>query len=224
MRRTEKAERIRAILDRLHPEPPIPLDHEDAFTLLVAVLMSAQTTDAQVNKVTPELFALAQTPAEMAALGPTGILAAIRTCGLAPTKAKNIHRLSQILVEEHGGRVPEDLEALERLPGVGHKTASVVMSQAFGRPAFPVDTHIHRLAARWGLSSGKNVVQTEADLKKVFPEASWNKLHLQIIYFGREHCPARGHDLSTCPICSWAASKKRIAEEKRSQSRRPRAS
>ncbi|MCA9624297.1 MAG: endonuclease III, partial [Myxococcales bacterium] len=144
MRRTEKAERIRAILDRLHPEPPIPLDHEDAFTLLVAVLMSAQTTDAQVNKVTPELFALAQTPAEMAALGPTGILAAIRTCGLAPTKAKNIHRLSQILVEEHGGRVPEDLEALERLPGVGHKTASVVMSQAFGRPAFPVDTHIHR--------------------------------------------------------------------------------
>ena len=224
MRRTEKAERIRAILDRLHPEPPIPLDHEDAFTLLVAVLMSAQTTDAQVNKVTPELFALAQTPAEMAALGPTGILAAIRTCGLAPTKAKNIHRLSQILVEEHGGRVPEDLEAPERLPGVGHKTASVVMSQAFGRPAFPVDTHIHRLAARWGLSSGKNVVQTEADLKKVFPEASWNKLHLQIIYFGREHCPARGHDLSTCPICSWAASKKRIAEEKRSQSRRSRAS
>ena len=225
MRRAEKANRIQAILDDLYPEPPIPLDHEDAFTLLVAVLMSAQTTDAQVNKVTPGLFALASNPQAMVELGPDGILEAIKTCGLAPTKAKNIHALSQILIERHQGEVPEDLDALESLPGVGHKTASVVVSQAFDRPAFPVDTHIHRLAARWGLSSGKNVVQTEADLKKVFPEDTWNRVHLQIIYFGREHCPARGHDLATCPICGWAASKKRIAEErKRSQSRRRRAS
>jgi endonuclease-3 len=177
--------------------------------------MSAQTTDAQVNKVTPGLFALARTPAEMAALGSQRILAAIESCGLAPTKAKNIHRLSQILVERHGGEVPDTLAELEALPGVGHKTASVVLSQAFGKPAFPVDTHIHRLAARWGLSSGKNVVQTERDLKRLFPEPSWARLHLQIIYFGREHCPALGHDLASCPICGWAATKKRIAEEAR---------
>lgn len=201
------------ILDALYAEPPIPLDHEDAFTLLVAVLMSAQTTDAQVNRVTPGLFALASTPDRMVELGPDGILEAIKSCGLAPTKAKNIYRLSQILLERHDGVVPAELEALEDLPGVGHKTASVVMCQAFGKAAFPVDTHIHRLAARWGLSSGKNVVQTERDLKKVFPEDSWSKLHLQIIYFGREHCPALGHDLSGCPICGWAATKKRIKEE-----------
>ena len=213
MRRQEKADRIVTILNELYPEPPIPLDHEDAFTLLVAVLMSAQTTDAQVNRVTPGLFALASTPAQMAELGSDGILEAIKSCGLAPTKAKNIHRLSQILLERHGGVVPEDLDALEALPGVGHKTASVVMCQAFGKAAFPVDTHIHRLAARWGLSSGKNVVETERDLKRVFPEESWAKLHLQIIYFGREHCPALGHDLASCPICGWAATKKRIKEE-----------
>lgn len=213
MRRQEKAERIMGILDALYAEPPIPLDHEDAFTLLVAVLMSAQTTDAQVNRVTPGLFALASTPDRMVELGPDGILEAIKSCGLAPTKAKNIYRLSQILLERHDGVVPAELEALEDLPGVGHKTASVVMCQAFGKAAFPVDTHIHRLAARWGLSSGKNVVQTERDLKKVFPEDSWSKLHLQIIYFGREHCPALGHDLSGCPICGWAATKKRIKEE-----------
>ena len=181
--------------------------------MLVAVLMSAQTTDAQVNRVTPGLFALASTPDRMVELGPDGILEAIKSCGLAPTKAKNIYRLSQILLERHDGVVPAELEALEDLPGVGHKTASVVMCQAFGKAAFPVDTHIHRLAARWGLSSGKNVVQTERDLKKVFPEDSWSKLHLQIIYFGREHCPALGHDLSGCPICGWAATKKRIKEE-----------
>lgn len=222
MRRQEKAERIATILDELYPEPPIPLDHEDAFTLLVAVLMSAQTTDAQVNRVTPGLFALASTPEQMAELGADGILEAIKSCGLAPTKAKNIHRLSQILLERHGGVVPEDLEALEALPGVGHKTASVVMCQAFGKAAFPVDTHIHRLAARWGLSSGKNVVQTERDLQKVFPEPSWAKLHLQIIYFGREHCPALGHDLARCPICGWAATKKRIAQEASRSQKRPR--
>ncbi len=225
MRRDEKATRIMAILSDLYPEPPIPLDHEDAFTLLVAVLMSAQTTDVQVNRVTPELFALASTPKQMVALGPRGILSAIKTCGLAPTKAKNIHRLSEMLLEQHDGVVPDDLDALEALPGVGHKTASVVMSQAFGRAAFPVDTHIHRLAARWGLSKGTNVVHTERDLKKVFPESSWSTLHLQIIYFGREYCPALGHDLSTCPICGWAATKKRIAAEaKKSHKSRRRAS
>jgi endonuclease-3 len=211
--RAEKARKIEGILDRLHPQPPIPLRHEDPFTLLVAVLLSAQTTDERVNKVTPALFAKARTPAEMAKLSEKQIHELIRTCGLAPQKAKAIRGLSRILVERHGGRVPETLEELEALPGVGHKTASVVMVQAFGRPAFPVDTHIHRLAARWGLSSGKNVVQTERDLKKLFPEESWGKVHLQIIHFGRKECPARGHDLAACPICSWAASKKRIREE-----------
>ncbi|NNL66045.1 MAG: endonuclease III [Myxococcales bacterium] len=199
--------------------PPIPLRHEDPFTLLVAVVLSAQCTDARVNEVAPRLFARARTPAAMAKLPVASVRAIIRPCGLAPAKAKAIVGLSQILVREHGGRVPADLAALEMLPGVGHKTASVVVSQAFGQPAFPVDTHIHRLAARWGLSRGRNVVQTERDLKALFPEADWARLHLQIIYFGREHCPARGHDLSTCPICSWAATKKRIGEEAR---RRPR--
>jgi endonuclease III len=200
----EKAERIGKILDRLHPMPPIPLAHEDPFTLLVAVVLSAQCTDARVNQVTPGLFALAATPAAMAALPAARIEARIRSCGLAPQKAKNIRALSRQIVERHGGRVPRDMAALEALPGVGHKTASVVMAQAFGAPAFPVDTHIHRLAARWGLSSGRNVAETERDLKRLFPESDWAKRHLQIIYFGRAHCPARGHDPRGCPICSWA--------------------
>jgi len=213
VRRIDKAQRIGAILDQRYPEPPIPLDHRDPFTLLVAVLLSAQTTDERVNKVTPGLFALADDPRAMAAQPVEAILDTIATCGLAPTKAKNIKRLAEILVAAHDGIVPPQLDALEALPGVGHKTASVVMSQAFGVPAFPVDTHIHRLAARWGLSNGKNVVTTEADLKKLFPKDTWNRRHLQIIYFGREHCPARRHDLNSCPICQWAASKKRIRAE-----------
>ena len=204
MKRAEKAKKIGEILDQLYPEPPIPLDHRDPFTLLVAVLLSAQTTDAQVNKVTPSLFARASTPEAMAKLSVEEILESIRACGLAPTKAKNVKKLAETLVEEHGGKVPREMEALERLPGVGHKTASVVMSQAFGEPAFAVDTHIHRLAHRWRLSNGKSVEQTERDLKKVFPRDEWSRRHLQIIYFGREYCPARGHDESACPICSWA--------------------
>ena len=179
----------------------------------MAVLLSAQTTDKKVNEVTPALFEVASTPQQMAALEVDTIRELIRQIGLAPTKAKNLKALSEKLVAEHGGEVPADEAALEALPGVGHKTASVVLTQAFGVPAFPVDTHIHRLAARWGLSSGKNVVTTERDLKKLFPRDTWNRRHLQIIYFGREHCPALYHDLSGCPICSWAASKKRIAEE-----------
>lgn len=208
MKRAEKARKIGEILDRLYPQPPIPLQHRDPFTLLVAVLLSAQTTDAQVNKVTPALFARASTPQAMAKLPEEEILSLIRSCGLAPSKAKNIRRLAQTLVDEHGGRVPRDLEALERLPGVGHKTASVVMTQAFGEPAFPVDTHIHRLAGRWKLSNGRSVEQTERDLKNVFPRDEWGRRHLQLIYFGREHCPARGHDPDECPICSWAQRRK----------------
>jgi endonuclease-3 len=213
MNRQAKADRIGDILDALYPEPPIPLDHRDPYTLLVSVALSAQTTDKKVNEVTPALFAEAPNPKAMAALPVDRILGFIRTVGLAPTKAKNLKAMAELLNERHGGEVPADMDALEALPGVGHKTASVVMCQAFGQPAFPVDTHIHRLAARWGLSGGKNVVKTEADLKKVFPQDTWIARHLQIIYFGREHCPARGHDLSQCAICSWAASKKRIAEE-----------
>jgi len=209
MTRAEKAARIQVILDRLYPEPPIPLQHRDAFTLLVAVVLSAQCTDARVNLVTPALFARAATPAAMAALAEKEILALIQSCGLAPSKARALRALSQRIVAEHGGRVPDSFAALEALPGVGHKTASVVMSQAFGQPAFPVDTHIHRLAHRWGLSNGKSVEQTERDLKKVFPRARWNILHLQIIYFGREHCPARGHEAAACPICSWASPRSR---------------
>jgi len=205
MTRAEKAGRIGAILDGLYPQPPIPLEHRDPFTLLIAVLLSAQTTDAQVNKVTPSLFAHADTPEAMAALTVEQIHHHIRSCGLAPGKAKNIKKLAETLLAEHGGRVPQDMDALERLPGVGHKTASVVMSQAFHEPAFAVDTHIHRLAWRWGLSNGKNVEQTEKDLKRVFPRDTWTRRHLQIIYFGREYCPARGHDFAACPICSWAA-------------------
>jgi endonuclease-3 len=215
MTRAEKASRILEILDELYPQPPIPLAHRDPYTLLVAVLLSAQCTDARVNQVTPKLFARAGNPADMARLGVDEIREIIRPCGLSPQKSKAIQQLSQILVERHGGKVPKTFAELEALPGVGHKTASVVMAQAFGVPAFPVDTHIHRLAARWGLSNGRSVEQTERDLKALFPEERWNTLHLQIIYFGREHCPARGHDLASCPICSWAATQKRIREEAR---------
>ena len=213
MTRQEKASRIAAQLQELYPEPPIPLSHVDPYTLLVAVMLSAQTTDVKVNQLTPALFRRAPDAKAMAALEVDEILTLIREIGLAPTKAKNLKRMSELLLERHGGEVPRSFEELEALPGVGHKTASVVMSQAFGEPAFAVDTHIHRLAARWGLSNGKSVEQTERDLKALFPRESWNALHLQIIYFGREHCPARGHDLSKCPICGWAASKKRIEEE-----------
>ncbi len=202
-----KCERIQNILDATIGSPEVPLDHTDAYTLLIAVLLSAQCTDVRVNQVTPQLFARAHTPAEMVQLTVDEIRAIIRPCGLSPQKAKAIHGLSQILLDEHNGQVPNDLAALERLPGVGHKTAQVVLAQEFGVPTFPVDTHIHRLAERWGLSKGSNVLQTERDLKALFPERNWNKLHLQIIWFGRKYCPARGHDPATCPICSWAAPK-----------------
>lgn len=201
MRKAERAAYILRRLQELYPQTPIPLDHHDPFTLLVAVLLSAQCTDERVNQVTPALFALADTPAAMAALDVDQIRTIIRPCGLSPQKSLAIKRLSQILVEEHGGEVPADWAALERLPGVGHKTASVVMAQAFGVPAFPVDTHIHRLAQRWGLSSGKNVVQTERDLKRLFPREHWNRLHLQIIFYGRQFCTARGCDGRSCEIC-----------------------
>jgi endonuclease-3 len=217
--RREKAEKIAAILDRLFPQVDIPLAHVDPFTLLVAVVLSAQTTDKLVNEVTPALFARAGTPAKMARLPVEEIAALIRRIGLTRGKAKNLKRLSEILVEEHGGKVPRTFEALEALPGVGHKTASVVMNQAFGEPAFAVDTHIHRLAARWGLSSGKSVEQTERDLKRLFPEESWGKVHLQIIYFGRRYCPALRHDFDACPICSWATSAIRRRQERRRDAR-----
>ncbi len=215
MRRQDKADRILAILNQLYPDPSAPLEHDNPFTLLVAVLLSAQCTDERVNKVTPALFAEASTPQAMASLREEQILEHIKSCGLAPSKAKNIRKLSKTLRDEYEGQVPPDFAALEELPGVGHKTASVVMAQAFDVPAFPVDTHIHRLAARWGLSKARNVVQTEKDLKKLFPRDTWNDVHLQIIFFGREHCPARGHDLTQCLICSWAATKKRIQQEMR---------
>jgi len=214
MRRAERADQIGIQLDELYPTTPIPLDHNDPYTLLVAVMLSAQTTDKKVNEVTPALFALADEPARMAELEVDQIREIIREIGLAPTKAKNLKRMAEQILDG-GGEVIPDWEFLESLAGVGHKTASVVMSQAFGVPAFPVDTHIHRLAARWGLSSGRNVVQTERDLKAVFPMDTWNRRHLQIIYFGREYCPARNHDLTGCPICGWAATKKRIREESR---------
>ena len=213
MKRSEKAQRIVTMLEELYPETPVPLDHTNTFELLVAVLMSAQTTDLKVNEVTPALFAKANTPQKMANLPVETILNDIRQVGLAPTKARNIRRLSELLVEHHGGIIPDTFEALEALPGVGHKTAGVVLAQAFGIPAFPIDTHIQRLAARWGLSNDTTVERTERDLKALFPKHLWNKLHLQIIFFGREYCPARRHDLTQCPICSWTATKKRIAEE-----------
>jgi endonuclease-3 len=205
MTKRAKAQRIQAILDELYPAPPVPLDHSDPFTLLVAVLLSAQCTDVRVNQITPALFARARTPETMMQVPVDEVRAIIKPCGLSPQKAKAIVELSRLLVERHGGEVPANPSALEALPGVGHKTAGVVMVQAFGQPAFPVDTHIHRCAARWGLSSGKSVEQTERDLKALFPRATWGKLHLQIIWFGREHCPALRHDPKACPICAWAA-------------------
>ena len=203
MNREQKAKYLLKTLGALYPDPAPPLLHDDPFTLLIAVLLSAQTTDARVNLVTPALFKRANTPEKMALLSSDEILAFIKTCGLAPTKAKNIKKLSQILIEKHNGKMPASFEALEALPGVGHKTASVVMSQSFKVPAFPVDTHIHRLATRWKLTNGKNVEQTEKDLKKLFPENTWNELHLQIIFYGREHCSARGCDGKTCKICAY---------------------
>ncbi len=219
MKRAEKAQRIQEILDELYPETPIPLEHRDPFTLLVAVVLSAQTTDKKVNEVTPELFARASTPEAMARLDEAEIARLIRQIGLAPQKARSLRGLSRQIADA-GGAVPRTFEELETLPGVGHKTASVVMAQAFGEAAFPVDTHIHRLAARWGLSNGSSVTRTEADLKNVFPEERWGRLHLQIIYFGREHCPALYHDLDACPICSWAATAKRRREEKKANAGR----
>lgn len=201
MLKKERAEFVMRRLQELYPQPPIPLQHSDAFTLLIAVLLSAQCTDARVNLVTPALFARAGNAFEMAGVPVADIQELIKSCGLAPQKARAISALSKILVERYHGAVPADWKALEALPGVGHKTASVVMSQAFGEPAFPVDTHIHRLAQRWGLSSGQSVVQTERDLKRLFPRERWNDLHLQIIYYGREHCSARGCDGRQCDIC-----------------------
>lgn len=202
MRKAEKVQFVIDTLEELYPEVPIPLDHSDPFTLLIAVLMSAQTTDVKVNQVTPALFEKGPTPEKMAVIQPEEIRQIIREVGLAPTKSKAIHKLANILVEKYDGQVPQTFEELEELPGVGHKTASVVMSQAFGVPAFPVDTHIHRLMYRWGFTNGKNVVQTEKDAKRIFPKETWNKLHLQIIFFGREYCKARNHDPAGCPICS----------------------
>ncbi len=221
MRRADKARRIAEILDGLYPGPGIPLEHVDPYTLLIAVLLSAQCTDERVNKTAPALFARARTPAAMMSLSVREIEDIVRPCGLAPTKSKSIHGLSRILVERHDGEAPDDFEQREELTGLGHKTAGVVMSQAFGHAAFPIDTHIHRLAARWGLSDGSTVLRTERDLKAVFPPRSWARLHLQIIYFGREHCPALRHELDGCPICAWAASKTRKQAEAQRRPRRP---
>lgn len=209
MKKLERAAWIDRRLDELYPDPPVPLDHSDPYTLLVAVLLSAQCTDVRVNQVTPALFALADNPYDMARCSVTEIDAIVRPCGLAPRKATAIRDLSQQLLDQHGGVVPADWEALEALPGVGHKTASVVMAQAFGVPAFPVDTHIHRLAQRWGLTQGQNVQQTERDLKALFPQSRWNELHLQIIFYGREHCTARGCDGTRCEICRTCFPKRR---------------
>ena len=202
MLKKEKVAFIQQKLEELFPETPVPLHHQDAYTLLIAVLLSAQCTDERVNQITPLLFARADNPADMVKLSVEEIREIIKPCGLSPAKSKAIHRLSEILLEKHGGEVPSTFEDLDHLPGVGHTTASVVMSQAFGHPAFPVDTHIHRLAQRWKLTNGKNVEQTEKDLERLFPKDTWNKLHLQIIFFGRKYCPARGHKAEECPICS----------------------
>jgi len=201
MNKKERVAFIAETLERLFPETPIPLDHSDAYTLLIAVLLSAQCTDERVNQITPTLFARADNPYDMVRMGVEEIREIIKPCGLSPAKSKAIWGLSNILINRHKGQVPESFEALEALPGVGHKTASVVMSQAFGHPAFPVDTHIHRLAQRWKLSNGKNVEQTEKNLKRLFPKETWKKLHLRIIFFGRKYCPARGHKAEECPIC-----------------------
>lgn len=211
MKKQERADLVRTRLAAMYPDPPVPLDHRDDFTLLVAVLLSAQCTDKKVNEVTPDLFDRGGSPATMMSMGADAILTIIRPLGLSTQKANNLARLSEILVTQHDGKVPRTFEQLESLPGVGHKTASVVMAQAFGVPAFPVDTHIHRLAQRWGLSSGKNVVQTERDLKKLFPEESWNDLHLQIIFYGREHCTARACDGTKCGLCKELYPKRKKA-------------
>ena len=220
--RAEKARRIVEILERLYPTVPIPLDHSDAFTLLVAVVLSAQTTDKKVNQVTPALFAEAGTPQKLAALPVPRIHALIREVGLAPQKAKHLSGLASLIVSRHDGQVPQTFEELEALPGVGHKTASVVMAQAFGVAAFPVDTHIHRLAERWGLSDGTSVTRTEEDLKRTFDRSLWNGLHLRIIYFGREHCPALRHDAGHCLICGWAGKKRASTSARPSASASPR--
>lgn len=202
MKKQEKVQDILRILDKLFPEVPVPLHHHDGYTLLIAVLLSAQCTDERVNKITPILFKQADNPYDMVKMSVEEIREIIKPCGLSPMKSKGIYGLSRILLEKYNGNLPETMEELEELPGVGHKTASVVMTQWFGKPAFPVDTHIHRLAYRWGLSNGKSVEQTERDLKRLIPQERWNKAHLQIIYFGRQYCPARGHKWNECPICS----------------------
>lgn len=214
MTKQQKADEIATILEEMYPEIPVPLDHKDPYTLLVAVLLSAQCTDVRVNQVTPFLWELADNPLEMMHQPVEDIREIIRPCGLSPRKSAAIKELSRIIIEEHNGVVPQDWDALEALPGVGHKTASVVMSQAFGVPAFPVDTHIHRLAYRWGLTTGKNVEKTEKDLKRLFPREKWNDLHLQIIFFGREYCPARSHRMKDCPICSVYGRKSLLNKEK----------
>jgi endonuclease-3 len=202
MNRKQKSALVTRILNQTFPHPLIPLQHKDPYTLLIAVLLSARCTDARVNQITPHLFALADTPKKMVQLTPKEIQAIIRPCGLSPSKSQAIWKLSKQLIEEHKGLVPPSFEKLEQLPGIGHKSASVIMSQAFHTPAFPVDTHIHRCAKRWGLSSGTSVTQTERDLKQLFPKKHWNKLHLQIIHFARAYCPARGHHPNKCPLCS----------------------
>jgi endonuclease-3 len=222
MTKQEKVQLVLDTLERLYPVPPIPLDHTDAYTLLVAVLLSAQCTDLRVNQVTPHLFDKARRPQEMVQLEVEEIREIIKPCGLSPQKSKAIHGLSQILLEKYAGEVPADIDALETLPGVGHKTASVVMAQAFGEPSFPVDTHIHRLMYRWTLSNGKNVEQTERDAKRLFPRERWNDLHLQIIYFGREHCPARGHNPYECPLCQQIGRKTLFQEFDQQQQRKAR--
>ncbi|MDQ8193101.1 endonuclease III [Coraliomargarita sp. SDUM461004] len=213
MIKKERAAYIQNRLQELYPDPPVPLDHKDPYTLLIAVLLSAQCTDVRVNQITPLLFERADTPQAMVKIPEEEIRAIIRPCGLSPMKAKGIAGLSRILLDQHGGEVPADMKALEALPAVGHKTASVVMAQAFGVPAFPVDTHIHRLAQRWGLTNGKNVAQTERDLKHLFPKSSWNDLHLQIIFYGREYCTARGCDGTVCEICRTVFPRRKRAKQ-----------
>ena len=216
MKKSERAAIVAERLFELYPAPAIPLEHSDTYSLLIAVLLSAQCTDKMVNRVMPSLMKLARTPEKMAMQTPEAIREIIRPCGLSPQKSVAIHKLSNILVERHDGQVPDTFEDLEKLPGVGHKTASVVMCQGFGQPAFPVDTHIHRLAQRWGLTNGRNVVQTERDLKQLFPESSWALLHLQIIYYGREHCTARGCDGMVCELCRTLFPNRKTPVETRS--------
>ena len=215
MTKAERVAYIQARLAELYPDPPVPLDHQDAYTLLVAVLLSAQCTDVRVNQITPRLWQLAAGPAQMAVQEVEAIEAIVKPCGLGPQKARAIKELSRLLMEQHDGQVPASLEELEKLPGVGHKTAQVVMAQAFGVPAFPVDTHIHRLAQRWKLTEGRSVIQTERDLKRLFPEAAWNKLHLQIIFYGREFCSARGCDGTVCEICTTCFPERKRAPKTR---------